>query len=243
MREITVVLACHDQGRFLHASVRSIEAAIRKAESDLGITIEWLFSADNPSEETEEYLKHYLPSMARLLIRRCGQAYSARNEAVQEAQGRFIATVSGDDLVSSNWLSRTYRASVSRPADVVHHPGMVAVFGDGRLLFITPDQEDPEFSAAVLFSRNAWPDISFARKEIFLSHPFREPDKVRGFGYPDWHWVCDTMAGGIIHKPVRATFACCRHASGHSCLTAGEKQPLLLPSARLFQVFNSQCEA
>ena len=240
-KEITVILTCQDQGRLLNPSIQSLRAAIRKAESGLGVAIEWIIAADTPSEQTEEYLLYNQPPRSRKLFTGGGCTAVAANQAVKEAEGKFIALVCGDDLVSSNWLTQAYTESSGRTAGFVFHPGLVVAFGETRRLAIPPDQEDPDFSRDVLFSRNLWPSVSLAAREVFLAHPFSYEDRARGFGHADWYWVCDTVAAGIVHKPLPGTLACCRQSKTHACVAPEPCRSVLMPPSKLFPVLK-QCE-
>ena len=97
--DITVILACRNQGRFLHPAARSVAAAIERAESELAVEIEWITAGDNSSQATEEYLESRLPSRARKLLSKNISPAAAKNRAVEEAKGRYIALVSGDDQI------------------------------------------------------------------------------------------------------------------------------------------------
>ena len=231
---ITVVLTSQNQGRLLNPSVRSVEAAIQRAESELAIDVEWIITTDSLSPETEEYFNCHLPTRVRKLIVLNGNTAAVINQAVKEATGQFVAIVGGHDLVSSNWLSKSYRECTSRSANVVYHPGMVVAFGDRQFVFITPDQEHPDFSTDLLFSRNLWPGISFALRDIFLVHPFVQPDKASGFGHIYWHWVCDSVAGGVLHKAMKDTFSCCNVSQEHACIFPEDDKALLMPPSKLF---------
>lgn len=254
--DITVILTCPKRGRFLHPAVKSIGAAIARAESELAVSIGWIAAADRSSRESAEYLESYLPSRARKLLIENGDPAALTNRAVAEAKGKLIALVSGDDLVSSNWLSESFRACSNQSQTVIFHPGTVIVYGKSCFLFVTPDQEHPDFSRDMLWSRSPWPGISFGNREIFSAHRFVESDAVRGFGHSDWHWICETVANGILHKPVPGTLSCCHQTEDHACIlnvvqalapstapapqtVPGEKQHLLIPPSRLFQVSRS----
>ncbi len=240
---VTVILACRDIGRFLHPSVRSVAVAIETAESEMGVAIEWLIAADTSSQATADYLHSHVPARARQLLTCNGDFNAVKNQAVREAEGQAIAVVTGDDLVASNWLTKSLKAWTDRTKLVVLHPGAVVVFGNSCFLFSTPDQENPDFSKDTLFSRNHWPGISFGPKEIFACHQFIQSDTVHGFGHADWHWACETVEDGVCHKPVPGTISCCHQRGNHSCITPSENGHLLMPPGKLFQLFSQQDQA
>ncbi|HEY9868196.1 MAG TPA: glycosyltransferase family 2 protein [Candidatus Obscuribacterales bacterium] len=233
--DITVILACRDRGRFLHPAVRSVADAVERAESELGISIEWLTVAAPSSEATEQYLSNHLPSRSRRVRFAGTDLAAAKNQAVAEARGRYIAMTGGDDLVSSNWLSKSYELCMAEPRAVVFHPHAVIVFGDTRLLYVTPDQEDPDLSPDAIFARNLWPATSVGQAKIYRDHKFVDADQERGFGYSDWHWVCETVASGVVHRPVPRTLSCCRQQDTHTCVPVPGRLTDLLPRSRFFQ--------
>lgn len=210
--------------------------AIERAESELGISIEWITVAAPSSEATEQYLSNRLPSRSRRIRFARPDLAAAKNQAVAEASGRFIAITSGDDLVSSNWLSRSFALLMADPRAVICHPHTVIVFGDTRLLYITPDQEEPDFSRDAIFSRNLWPATSAGPAEIYRDHQFVDADQARGAGYSDWHWICETVAGGVVHKPVPGTLSCCRRQGAHACVPPPDRLTDLLPPSRFFRL-------
>lgn len=227
--DITLIFYCGNHGRKLHPSVRSIEAAISRAESETNVSIEWLVATGNVSPETDEYLQNSLPYRAQRLYE-AGLA-----EAIGAAAGEYIGLLSGQDLVSSNWLSKTYLQALDGMDNLVLHPAMVVSFGDEVVVTLPPDQEDPDFSIETLFTRNPWPQVSFARNEIFQRYlrSRRDDDKpVDAY----WLWVCETVADGIVHKPVPGTFSCCRTSNSHRCVSNRQDQALLLPPSRLFHL-------
>lgn len=210
--------------------------AVERAESELGISIEWLTVAAPCSEATEQYLSNHLPPRSRRVRFASTDLAAAKNQAIDEACGRFIALTGGDDLVSSNWLSKSYELCMAEPRAVVVHPQAVIVFGDTRLLYVTPDQEDPDFSPDAIFARNLWPAISVGQSKIYRDHKFVDAEQERGSGYSDWHWACEIVASGMVHRPVPGTLSCCRQQDTHTCVPVRGQLTDLLPRSRFFQL-------
>jgi len=239
-QDITVIMTCDQQGRFLHPSIESVKVAIEQAESATTHGIEWIVVADNPDADTEMYFQNHLPSSARLLRTNTGSIALSINQAVREAKAKYTALISSHDLISANWLSKAYGEIMNGDSQCVLHPGMVVVFGEQTFLFLPYDQQSADFSKDLLFTECLWPTTSLAAREVFLKHPFSRESELVGFGYSYWQWSCNTVAEGIIHRPVGQTFSCCHQYDGHVCvLPKGEKVDAkgIMPSSALFREF------
>jgi len=239
-------LFVENQGRFANPSVRSVEAALEQAVTERGVSVQFVLLADNPDEQTRTYLENHRPKKAEVLLTAFNSRAQAVEHALKHSEGALLALSSTHDLVSSNWLSSAYavceedrgrkglekgKASWER---TVVHPATIISFGERTFLYIVPDQANPDFSTDVLLARNPWPGPAFGATETFRQNPIREPDESRGFGESDWLWVCDTIANGVIHKPVAETFSCCHRRWGHACVSLRHDGSLLMPSSRLF---------
>lgn len=235
IKDITVILACRDRGRFLHPSVRSVQAAVDRLQQETSLSVEVICTVDHPSTRTEEYLNDYLPSHIKVLRTNDGTLSACKNAAVDESCGNFLALVTSDTLVSSNWLHAAYSMALPDTRDVVFHPATLIMYGGESKLVVVPDEEDRDFCREALFDANPWPDTVFGRKNIFVKQRFSH---AADFAEDDWHWNCETVSGGILHKPVHGTLACYRqHAPvppPTPSSTFSTSHPLLPPST-LFQ--------
>lgn len=233
-KDVTVISIVSDIGRFMHPSALAVDAAIRQAETTDGLSVQWLAATYCPSESTIEYFQTKAPSSCRPVLTDATCSLSARNTALELAQGRFVVILSGYDLLSANFLSAGFQFLSADNRQTVAHPALVVSFGAGNSLYMTPDQEDSDFDHSTLFSSNPWPSLYMSRKELFLAYPFEPTAHSNGFGQGDWHWICQTIAGGVLHKPVCGTFTCCHRQQGHTCLSDDDSPELLLPS-KLFE--------
>lgn len=248
-KDLTVILFVENQGRFANPSVKSMEAALDRAVTERGVSTQFVLLADDPDEQTRCYLENHRPGKAEILITSFGSRARATEHALKQAEGTFVALAGTHDLVSSNWIGKAYDESKASKERVVFHPSHIISFGESppssvggspvgtsggsTFLYIIPDQTDRDFSKDVLFSRNPWPGPSFGLAETFKAIPMREPNHAKGFGHADWLWVCDTVASGVIHKPVAETFSCCHRRWGHACVTP-ESDYCLIESSKFF---------
>lgn len=239
-KDLTAILFVENQGRFANPSVKSVEAALEQAIAERGISAQFVLLADNPDEKTRMYLENHRPERAEVLITNFGSSAQALGHALKQSQGSYVALSRTHDLVSGNWLSSAFDACSKSKAQTVFHPATIVSFGERTFLYIMPDQANPDFSTDVLFSRNPWPGPSFASADLFAAHGTREPDQSKGFGQADWLWVCDTVAGGVVHKPVAETFSCCHRRWGHACVALEPEASLLMPTTKLFQSMSSR---
>jgi hypothetical protein len=240
-KEIIVIQSCPDKGRFLNPSLRSVESAISRVEADYGIGTEWVLAVSALSADTDEYLNNQLPARVEAVVRIAAQPAAEQiNSIVKKSLARFVCIIGGEDLVSSNWLSLAYNSCLKGDDKEVFHPAMIVAFGADSHLFLTPDQADPDFTIDRLLARNPFPAICISARRTFEEIPFQSPNHQSGFGHFDWHWVCETTAHGLVHRPVAGTFACCRVPSEHSCLEHCRENNSLIQSSRLFNPFSPE---
>lgn len=234
-KDLTAILFVENHGRFANPSVKSMEAALEQVVGECGLSAQFVLLADNPDEHTRSYLESHRRGKAEVLITEFGSRARATEHALKQAEGAFVCVSGTHDLVSSNWLSRAYDECKESKELAVVHPATIISFGERTFLYIVPDQASPDFSRDVLLSRNPWPGPSFGTAETFKQTPMREPDASKGFGECDWLWICDTIANGVVHKPVAETFSCCHRRWGHQCVALRQDHSLLMPSSSLFQ--------
>lgn len=207
--DISLVLNAHAEGRFLHPTVKSALEAIACAR-DGSLSVELVVVLDSPDSATQEYCGKFLPAEARAIEVSVRDAGLARNIGVEIAEGRFITFLDGDDLLGRNWLLAAHRFISADERALILHPSLVVYFEGRNAVWRPVDQEDPEFSEAVLFEHNPWTANSFGRRSTYQEIPFRATDLENGFGYEDWLFNCDTIARGIMHKVVPNTLLCVR---------------------------------
>jgi glycosyltransferase involved in cell wall biosynthesis len=202
--DVTIILNCHDEGRLVHATVRSIQAAIAEAEK-ANLQVEWLVAQDNPSKDLLHYFDQHKLSTARFVVLNCEDPGLARNAAIAIAQGKYVTLIDGDDLISSNWIAAAHHFSTNFPKRSIVRSEWKIYFEGLDLYIRNIDQESLEFSLPVLLEYCDWNSLAFAERETYLQIPFQATDRVNGFGFEDNTWSCDTVAAGFVNKVLPRT--------------------------------------
>ena len=138
-----------------------------------------------------------------------------RDEAILASSGKYVAWVEGGDLISSNWITECVELLERREGEpLLLHPEVSILFGQGPpQLLRSADSESPEFNPAGLVWSNYWSPLVLAPRALLLEHPF--PKREPGFGHETWHWNCELLHRGVIHKAVPRTAHFLRLESDH----------------------------
>ncbi len=198
--DLSCVLNLHAEGLIAHKTVCSIERTLDYAEQH-GLSTELVVVLDRATPSTAAYTAGSAMLAARANIIRTDFADLglARNAGIERTYGKYVAVLDGDDLISENWLLEAQ--NVSRvDARYVVHPEVNVYFEQKRIVFYHPDQQQEDFDPANLVLANYWTSLCFARRETFLANPYSAMPPDSGFAYEDWHWNCEVMARGFIHK-------------------------------------------
>ena len=100
---VSVVITCHDEERTIEQAVRSVEA-----QTTFDVVDEIIVVNDGSRDGSEVVLERLAREIANLrIIETPGLGQSgARNRAVREARGQFIAFLDGDDFWTPEKLER-----------------------------------------------------------------------------------------------------------------------------------------
>lgn len=208
--DLSVVVTTHGEGRVLVPTLRSLAAAVDRAQL-AGMSVEVLFVMDRTDAETERVLDAHafadgtFPAPTQAVRVDNGDLGASRNDGIRAAKADIVTVLDGDNLITSNWLLDGYE-QVSRHTDpIIVHPELVASFGGRRTMWpLTPtDSQDfrPELFAAV----NYWDACVMARRAVFAAVPYRFLPPFRGYGPEDWTWNMQTLDVGFAHQVVRRT--------------------------------------
>lgn len=205
--DISLIITFHGEGILAQMTLNSIERCRLFAEKH-GITCEYIWVMDNIDNETKRVLYNY-PIDENLVTKievSHGDAGDSRNSGIKLASGNAVAIFDGDDYFSENWIERAFHFLNIYGSKTILHPEYIVSFGKELIYGRQIDQLEQSFQINGLFMHNFWTDWCVARKEVYLEIPYVATNvKKTGFAYEDWHWNCETIAAGFIHKLVPQT--------------------------------------
>jgi hypothetical protein len=232
-KSISVVLNCHREGKLLQPSLVSVVESLRSFDHSGG-RWELLCVLDRSDAATEDAMREAIArynSVAydiRVMPVDFGDLATSRNYAVNQVAGGFVALVDGDDLVSRNWFSSAYECARRYPG-LILHPECNLYFGSVRAFMVHRNQEAYDLRA--LFFHNLWTALSFAPTEIYRGNPYLPNSLDSGFGYEDWHWNCETISRGMVHRMVAGTCHFIRVSEGSLSRKSVANDCLIRPTA------------
>ena len=234
MPDISVVTTFHDEGSVAKQSLNALSRCVDMA-SAAGLTTEVVAVLDRPSAETRRIVKAH--DGLRAIQVNNGDLSLSRNDGISEAKGKLVAIVDGDDYCSSSWLSESWRAA--EEGTVLRHEWVLS-FGDRNEFSQQISQSDDLFCKESLLVFNPFVSSCIAPRELFLRFPYKAKNqRVTGYGFEDWLWLCDTVAAGIRHVVVPGTAVFYRRkAAGMLARESAER--MILPPTPLFSPASGQ---
>jgi len=161
MPEVSVIIPCYNQGKYLNDAVDSVLA---QSYTDFEIIVVNDGSSD---EYTKQMLADFKRPRTRVLVTNNQGLAAARNNGIAESQGRFILPLDADDKIEPNYMKKAVTL-LKNDADV----GIV--YSKGRLFGAVDTEWDlPAFSLKRMLVDNI----------IFCSAFFRKADWVSVGGY------------------------------------------------------------
>ena len=202
--DVSAIVIAHNEAAIAVIAWRSAVAACQAAEAR-GLSTETIVVLDRPDTATERCFSDPETVNTRRILADYGDLSQSRNLGVAHSRGRFVALLDGDDLWSSGWLWRAFACANAAPR-TIWHPALNLFFGAGAdWVLAHEDQDSAEFDLDYLVAANFWTSLAFAPRDAFVSIPYQPNDLEHGFGLEDWHWNCETIANGWIHKTVPET--------------------------------------
>jgi glycosyltransferase involved in cell wall biosynthesis len=233
--DVSLIITAHREGRLVHRSVRSAQRAIRFAEQQ-GIKVELIAILDTPSAETLGYFVEHERAFA--LVSRvdfCDMGL-ARNRGAEISRGRYLTFLEAGELLSENWLAAAFRFGFTETDQaLVLHPALSLSFGREPLLVKHLDSTSPDYSPLNLIKCDYWGALSFVSRDFFLSgNQFTAADASKGFGHEAWHWNCETIAHGAVHRVVPETVLFKRQKSAGADFESHRPKQLVMRPTSLF---------
>jgi hypothetical protein len=222
MFDITVTIIFHREGAFALPALASMQELVFTAR-EAGISVEARAVLDNVDDLTRQLISTrgiWLDEVEEVSFGDCGLS---RNKGTLSANGEFLAFLDGDDLWGSEWLRLAYRAATDpdAPKDAIWHPESLFVFdwndferqslsshlhhGTNSFHYFQHPFESSDFLLNTVLFESIWSANVFARRSIYLAHPYKGIDKEVGFGVEDMSWHIETIWANIPHLVVGDT--------------------------------------
>lgn len=217
--DYTCILNLHKEGVLAHRAMKSIEAQMKRAAEDgfYGELIVVIDAGDTGTMGVAINMRevmHKASLNVQIKFVDFKDLGMSRNFGVEHAQGDFVFFFDGDDVWGETWVSKGISALVGLPHGCVVHPQLIMNFGSDKLYWHHADSRDPKCDVSSFMVTNHWTAHGGARRELYLTHPYRKVSADEGFGYEDWEWNSRTLGLGIHHIIAPETVHFIRKAAG-----------------------------
>lgn len=234
--DVSAIITFHGEGVLGHPTLHSIERCRRHAEQK-GIGVEFVITLDNADEETRRVVKNHPAIRDTDQIHEVGfrDLSTCRNFAIGCSNGRYIGTFDGDDYWSKNWISRCVELIREEGETHIYHPEMMLAFGGWNAYWWQVDQAGEYYRPGALLIANYWNASAFAARRAFEECPYHVSRVGEaGFGFEDWHWNCESIAAGYVHRLARGTIRFERRKEGGSLNVAHQLAGAVIRPSRFF---------
>jgi len=231
--DVTVVVTSHHEGRIAHHTMRSLFRSTDFAV-ERGLAVEVVIVLDRPNRATENYFSRYKNSGIIIKPADFGDLGLSRNLGISLASGKYVAILDADNLISRNWINEACIYLQKNDKRIVAHPEYQMVFEAKNFVFRQVSSADERFRLENIIEYNYWDAVCVTRKDVFLECPYEGTTQSQGFGFEDWHWNCQTLAGGVEHHVVPGTVHFMRMKRSGSLLALTRESNRIIRPSRLF---------
>lgn len=129
MPKISVIIPCYNQEKYISECLDSVLA---QTFDDFEVIVVNDGSKDNSLDIIKKYASKH-PDKIRYIDQQNQGVVVARNNAIGQAESKYIFPLDGDDKIASDCLEKLYNAMMNNKGDVIYCN--VELFGDERGLF------------------------------------------------------------------------------------------------------------
>ena len=230
---LTVVVTAHDEGLIAHKTMKSVFGALKKLEEN-DYSYEIIIHIDNGDNETKKYFARYKnDKKIRIFNNSFGDTGPSRNFALKKANGKYVAFLDDDDLISENWYLEAIKMLEKANEEVIVHPEAILTFGieQPNVLTLQKDSVEDEKEILVLIGENKWCSVLVAKKEVLEKVPYYKVGD--GYGHEDYIFNVEALEKGIQHKVAKETILFYRR-SNNSRLSFGNQFNAVIPYMEYF---------
>lgn len=194
--DLSVIITTHAESILIHRTLSSVRRATKYLDDKYQYEI--ILHADNPTPETQAYIEQHTEDSlknVRIFKNSFRDLGASRNFSIREAQGKYIATIDADDLMSENWLRESLDHLESTKEPTVAHSEVTVEFEGADSLVIKHGEIDYDTDSLLSVYANRWNSVIVAPRRLILDNPYT-PNSP-GYGYEDWNLNCRLINSGI----------------------------------------------
>jgi glycosyltransferase involved in cell wall biosynthesis len=193
---LSVIVTAHSEGILIHRTL----ASVRRALTELSDTSssEIILHVDNPKAATTEYInthKHTTLKDVRIFTNQFGDLGASRNFSVNKANGKYVATIDADDLMSSDWLNKAIQYLESTTEPTIAHSEYTIEFEGADSLIVKHGEINYDTDTLLSVYANRWNSVIVAPRKLLLENPYT-PNSP-GYGYEDWNLNSRFIYAGV----------------------------------------------
>lgn len=243
---VSVVLNMHREALYLRPTLYSLDACAAEAAKS-GLNVELVAVFDRADEATLAVFGSTQLSgfkSVKTVEIDVGSLGLARNAGIDLAEGEFIWTADGDDLVSRNSIVQLVRTARESSCDqFAIFIEYLAAFGEQ---YHVVRYVGSEWLTAADFSfQHPYVSRVFIRRSAFQKIRYLDLKVSTGFAYEDWDFNCRLLAAGFEFKIASDTVFFYRQRQNSLLRQANTISSKLIPHSELFEprVFRSKMES
>lgn len=233
--DVSMVVNIHAGGSYLRRTMRSLEAAARKARSS-DLKIELLLALDRSPPETLAWVEAYHSDAferTRVIRLDNGSLGLSRQDGLRHARANYIQFCDEDDLISSN------TTLVSHQTALKHSPRTIVVpeylFGFGSLHLLAIYNGSASIPPIAFFSQHPYISRLFVHRSIVDLNHFIDVRLGPGYAYEDWHFNATAIAKGAEFVVAPAVILFYRHRANSLSSNMNSQSARLIPPTPLFE--------